>query len=133
MDYVDFENKRGVRNQSFLRGSKAVADKCDTGMITMWLGEEEMNIISQVVNKLGCKMPNYVTDVYKGRRTKYKNVKIWSVVDLGVCKREDILITDGFYNPIEGFVVNKYDDCIFKNIEASEIDVLLNKKVNFSF
>ena len=88
--------------------SKAVADKCDVGMITTWIGQEESQIMEPIVSKLGYPMPNYVTDIYKARRSKYKNVKIWSRVDLGTCRVEDICITDGYYNPIPDFEVLKY-------------------------
>ena len=112
MDYVDFENKRGMRNQSFLRGAKAIADKCDVGMITLWLGDEERGIITKVVDATGCPMPNYVTDIYKGRRSRFRNVKVWSHIDLGTCHRQDILVTDSFYNPIQDFTVTKYEKLI---------------------
>ena len=108
----EFENKRGIRNQSFLRGSKAVADKCDVGMITLWLGDEEKGIITKVVDATGCAMPNYVTDIYKGRRSRFRNVKVWSKIDLGTCRRTDILLTDSFYNPITDFIITKYEKLI---------------------
>ena len=88
--------------------SKGVADKCDVGVITTWIGQEELQIMQGLMNKLNCEMPNYVTDVYKARRSKYKNIKIWSKVDLGTCRVEDICITDGYYNPITDFEVLKY-------------------------
>lgn len=108
----DFENKRGIRNQIFLRGAKAVADKCDVGVITTWMGQEETQIMQGLVSKLNCEMPNYVTDVYKARRSKYKNIKIWSHVDLGTCRVEDVCITDGYYNPIPDFITLKYEKLI---------------------
>ena len=88
--------------------SKAVADKCDVGMITTWIGQEESQIMEPIVSRLGYPMPNYVTDIYKARRSKYKNVKIWSRVDLGTCRVEDICITDGYYNPIPDFDILNY-------------------------
>ena len=103
----DFENKRGIRNQMFLRGAKAVADKCDVGVITTWMGQEETQIMQGLVSKLNCEMPNYVTDVYKARRSK-----IWSHVDLGTCRVEDVCITDGYYNPILDFITLKYEKLI---------------------
>lgn len=106
----DFENKRGIRNQQFLRGAKSISDKCDVGVITTWIGQEESQIMQGLINQLNCEMPNYVTDVYKARRSKYKNIKIWSKVDLGTCRVEDICITDGYYNPITDFVSLEFRD-----------------------
>lgn len=104
----NFKESRGIKDQSFLRNSKAIADKCDIGAICSWVGQEEGQIIQSLANKIGCKMPNYVTDIYKARRSRYKNVKIWSYVDLGTCHSEDLFITDGYYNPITDFEVLKY-------------------------
>lgn len=51
-----------------------------------------------------------VTDVYKARRSKYKDVKIWSKIDLGTCRVEDLFITDAYYNPINDFKELKISD-----------------------
>lgn len=84
--------------------AKGIADKIDLGAITCLIGEEEENIIREIVSQHpNMLMPNYVTDIYKLRRGRYKNVKIWSRVDLSTCTIEDIFITDGRYRPIEDF------------------------------
>ena len=105
----DIEAKKGIRNQSFIRGAKSIADKADVGCITVAIPKEEEEIISPLINKFNLKMPNIVTDIYKVRRSPYKNVKIWSRVDLGTCRVEDILVTDGYYNPISNFETLEYD------------------------
>lgn len=72
-------------------------------------------------------MPNYVIDIYKARRSKYKNVKIWSFVDLGTCRVEDLFITDGYYNPITDFEILKYEkksSTSFKQEEKKEPEEL---------
>lgn len=99
----DFENKKGIRNEKFLRGAKSIADKIDMGAIMTLVGDEEREIIEGIAYQYRLEVPNYVTDIYKIRRGQYKNVKIWSKIDLGTCTLEDILITDGSYHPIENF------------------------------
>lgn len=119
----NFKESRGIKDQSFLRNSKAIADKCDIGAICSWIGQEENQIVQPLVNRIGCKMPNYVIDIYKARRSKYKNVKIWSFVDLGTCRVEDLFITDGYYNPITDFEILKYEkksSTSFKQEEKKE-------------
>lgn len=44
--------------------------------------------------------PNMVTHVYKNRRGKHKGVKIWSYVNLGNLRVEDLFMTDSNYNLI---------------------------------
>ena len=105
----DYKNQRGVRDQSFLRDSKAIADKADVGSIVVRIGTEEKAIIEPICQQLGLPIPTHVTDVYKNRRSDYTQVKIWSRIDLGTCREQDILITNGFYEIIEDFEVIKYN------------------------
>lgn len=109
----DFENKKGIRNEKFLRGSKAIADKADVGMITMWVGPEENAILDALVRTHGFERPNYVTDIYKGRRNRIRHIKVWSKYDLGICRTEDMFVTDGYYNPIPEFEPVKYEKLIY--------------------
>ena len=105
----DYKNQRGIRDQSFLRDSKAIADKADVGSIVVRIGTEEKAIIEPICQQLGLPIPTHVTDVYKNRRSDYTQVKIWSRIDLGTCREQDILITNGFYEIIEDFEVIKYN------------------------
>ena len=106
----EVDQKKGIRDQRFLRNSKGIADKADIGVISMWVNKEERDIIEHKCHEKGLPIPNYVTDVYKVRRGKYKNVKIWSIVDLGTCKIEDLFMTDGYYNPIDDVKLISYAD-----------------------
>lgn len=68
-------------------------------------------------------MPNTVTDVWKCRRGKHKNVRIWSLVDLGTCRVVDVLITDAYYNVIPNFEVIEYsDDYRFKKDNSVQVE-----------
>jgi hypothetical protein len=50
-------------------------------------------------------MPNQVLDIYKNRRGQFKDIRIWSSSDLGTCRREDIIVTDANYNPIDNITL----------------------------
>lgn len=104
----DFKNGRGVRDQSFIRSSKAVADKADVGCIMVRISDEEKATISPLIESLGLPMPTHVIDVYKNRRSRYNQVKIWTILDLGTCREKDILITTGDYEEIKDFKEIKF-------------------------
>lgn len=106
----EVDQKKGIRDQRFLRNSKGIADKADIGVISMWITQEERDIIEHKCLERGLPIPNYVTDVYKVRRGRHKNVKIWSIVDLGTCQVTDIFMTDGYYNPIDDYRPLAYED-----------------------
>lgn len=47
--------------------------------------------------------PNIVIDVYKNRRGKWTQIRIWGHNDLGTCRRKELFVTDIKNNPIEDF------------------------------
>lgn len=102
-----WKDYKGIRDYNLIRGSKAIADKIDVGGISLPLTEEEHQIADPIARKLGKDLPTQVQDMYKIRRGKYNRVRIWSKVDLGTCRTEDLFLTDSNNNPIE-IVKNQY-------------------------
>lgn len=98
---------KGIRDYNLIRGSKAIADKIDVGGISLPLTEEEHQMVDSIAVKLGKSLPTQVQDMYKIRRGKYNRVRIWSRVDLGTCRTEDLFLTDTSGNIID-IVLNKY-------------------------
>lgn len=91
------DNTKSIKNESAIRGSRAIVDKVDMGCIVNRPTEEDLHIVEGLCSKI----PNSVTDVYKMRRGRYTQVRIWSYVDLGTCRVEDLLVTDGKLNPVK--------------------------------
>ena len=114
-----WKDYKGIRDYNLIRGSKAIADKIDVGGISLPLTEEEHKAMDSVARKLGKDLPTQVQDMYKIRRGKYNRVRIWSKVDLGTCRTEDLFLTDLNGNVID-LVTNQY---LFKD----EINSIINK------
>lgn len=91
------DNTKGIKNESAIRGSRAIVDKVDMGCIVNRPTDEDLHIIEGLCSKI----PNSVTDVYKMRRGRYTQVRIWSYTDLGTCRVEDLLVTDGKLKPVK--------------------------------
>lgn len=92
-------NEKGIKNQNSIRGSKSIVDKADIAMIGGLVPDDQRDQIAPYVAKYG--MPTQVYDVYKVRRGKWTNLKIWSNVDLGTCRRSDVFVTDSNIKEIE--------------------------------
>lgn len=98
---------REVKNESLIRGSKAVADKADLAFITSpIIKEQERGLAERLAAELGTCIPNQILDIYKNRRGKYKNVRLWRYTDLGTCRSIDCFVTDLSNNPID---INELD------------------------
>ena len=94
----DWENKK-TANQNILRGAKALADKLDIGYIGLLPTKEDLDSLEPIINK-GFELherPNIVFHIYKNRRSKHQNVKLWSYVDLGTCRTTNLFITTNDY------------------------------------
>ena len=97
----------GLRDQNCLRGSKAIADKIDIGLIGVRLSEEEYKQIEAICKELKKQNPgkytndpNIVIDVYKNRRGELNCVKIFRYFDYGTCHCEDLFVTDPSYKAV---------------------------------
>ena len=61
-------------------------------------------------------MPNLVTDVYKNRRGRWNMVRIWSMHDLGTCRKYDLFITTANMKSVDEFIIVD-----FKSYESEEL------------
>ena len=96
------EEDGGIKNESAIRGARSIIDKCDIACIGSRVTSEELELLSGITDMIGI-VPNHVIDVYKVRRGRYVNVKIWIAADLGTCRRTDLFVTDEKYRTIDGF------------------------------
>lgn len=53
-----------------------------------------------MMREYGYPNPTHVMDIYKLRRGRYKNVRIWGILDLGTGRWIDLFVTDGNYRVI---------------------------------
>jgi replicative DNA helicase len=107
----DLQEIKGIRDQRCIRGAKAIADKIDCGMVTAKVNQQELITLDKLIKERGIR-PNQVSDIYKMRRGRYNDVRIWSEMDLGTCRIKDLFITDVDFKPIEDFfpITIAYDE-----------------------
>lgn len=95
----EWETKE-VANQNLLRGSKAIADKIDLGMIMLPVMEDDIAKLRNILDNNGLVEPNLKISVYKNRRGEYKDIIIWCTVNLGICRITPLFVTDNYYRII---------------------------------
>ena len=124
------EEEKGIKNEVAIRGSRAIIDKCDVACIVCRVTPEEESLIADMPTSA---IPNQVMDVYKVRRGRYTNVKIWSNVDLGTCRKDDLFITTATYGPVDGYntvdfvFTNEFQDLTFLS-ELNKDNLVANIK-----
>lgn len=112
--------KGGFRDYRNLEGSKSIRNLVDLGCIMARTTDEELQEVSKFIDSFGVK-PNIVTDVYKNRRGRWTNIRIWSYYDYGTCRKTDLFITSASMRKrIDDFTIME-----FKNVEEQNFSSLL--------
>lgn len=82
---------------------------------------DELDIAQEFGSSFGLK-PNLITDVFKNRRGRWTQIRIWSFVDLGICRKKDLFITTPSNKPIEDFQLT-----VFKEKLTPETEQLIKE------
>ena len=100
------------KNEMCIRGAKSIADKCDMGYVMTRISEATWQKLLpnfRVAARDGTidesflkaeNKPTHIIDIYKMRRGRFKNVRIWINLHLGTGYRKDLFITDANNCPI---------------------------------
>ena len=121
------DNNQNIRNESSIAGSRSIINKADIGVIMARPTKEDLEVLQPITTEIGI-APNIVTDVYKVRSGEYTQVRIWSYVDLGTLRKEDLFMTDARYE-----VVQRYGEGLILNWESRnevELDKFLKELEN---
>lgn len=117
----DWKNENN-RDQTIIRGSKALADKADIAGLMMRPTVAELKKIDPILkNRFGGQKPNVYYAIYKNRGGKYVNVKVWLYVDYSTMRVSDLFCTD-------------YDNKLIDKVFLPETFVSVNEDgiVNYS-
>ena len=122
------------KNESCIRGSKAVADKADVGFVMTRVTDKLWNSImtklhaainaGDIPAEIMENRPTHVLDIYKMRRGRYKNVRIWTYLHLGTGYRKDLFITSADNTPMKTpfTIIDGYDNTPFDFEKEGEKD-----------
>lgn len=117
------ENK-DIRNEASLAGGRATINKADYGFIMARPTKEELELIKPFTTKYG-KEANLVFDVYKVRAGQWTQVRIWSVFDAGILRKEDLFMTDSRCDEVD---MSQGFNFQYENWEDEEY-AIISKKV----
>ena len=65
---------------------------------------EEVKLVAGIMEYTG-QLPNIVIDIFKNRRGRWTQVRLWGRNDLGICQRKDYFMTTADNKPIKDFHV----------------------------
>ncbi|MGG3890233.1 DnaB-like helicase C-terminal domain-containing protein [Metabacillus fastidiosus] len=86
--------KGSVIDSTFIRGGKSIIDKADGAMIILPISKIEKKDIEEILKKGFHKPPNYVTHIFKNRGNRVDKAKVFSYVDMGTMRIQDLFVTN---------------------------------------
>lgn len=121
------------KNEMSIRASKAIVDKADVGYVMTKIGPKTWDSIVPAL-RVACRegkidtqyiddelyRPTHILDIYKMRRGRYKNVRIWVNLDLGTGHRKDLFMTTADNFPISSYMDMFADATVKEIIDWSE-------------
>lgn len=119
----DDDPKGGFKDFRNVQGSKAIVNLADFACIMSRPSVEEINQIAEFKKSFGF-TPNLVTDIYKNRRGRWNMVRIWSVHDLGTCRKHDLFITTANMKSVNEFII--VDFTAYEDESLKELEMLYN-------
>lgn len=130
-----------IKDETLLRGSKAMADRIDLGEIVLRPTKQEIECVKKIMhNMFGVPLPNYVRHIYKVRRGKLTKIRVWQFADLSTGRTKDLFITDNYYNLIETEIAEAEIDKVieehstdFRDVKVSEDEKVEATNLLFDF
>ena len=105
-------------DQQLLRGAKAISDKVDNGSILLPIRESDKAIIAQSIAKGFELEPTHVVHIYKVRRGRFNNIRLYIHFDRSTCRTTDCFATDN-----EGKLID---------INDTNVELILDQTVDTS-
>lgn len=86
------DSNTNIRNEGSIAGSRSIINKADIGAIMARPTKEELDFFKTDEGQQFS--PNIVTDIFKVRSGEWNQVRIWSDVNLGNLRKEDLFVTN---------------------------------------
>lgn len=115
------DESKDIRNEASLAGSRAVINKADMGCIMARPTTEELKLLDDVITETR-KEPNIVTDIYKLRGGEFTQTRIWSQMDLGTLRKEDLFVTNARLESV---------DIQYENVNVELAEELTENTISF--
>lgn len=110
----DARRDESIRDSGAIKGSKSLQARADLGIVTMRPTIKELKALEPIIQRYG-KEPNLCFNVYKNRGGTLVMVKVWSYLNMGNMRIENLFTTRW------NFVLEKVDETYIKKYVKDEV------------
>lgn len=126
-DYKDDNNK----DAGALKGSKSIIEKADGGILALPVTHKDLKRLKPILERagnFGTLVPNMSYYVFKNRGNKWKNIIIWTKLNMGTMREVDCFVTNYNYElipDVEKTLIDfQLDDVGNVGIIESDVEVI---------
>ena len=91
----------GIRDSGAIKGGKSLQARADLAVVTMRPTHKELTALKPIIETYNFPTPNLCYNIYKNRGGILVMVKVWSVVNLGNMKIENLFATNWNFQRIK--------------------------------
>ena len=125
----DSYKEDGNKDGSALKGSKAIIEKADGGILALPVSFKDLKKLEPILTSDGCfgnNKPNMSYYIFKNRGGKWKSVIVWTKLDMGTMRETDCFVTNYNYELITDIERTIQD---FGDIDVGDVE-LINGEIN---
>lgn len=123
-------NWKDEKDANALKGSKAIIEKADYGVISLPGTPQDLKKLKPILETGFFKEPNYCYHIFKNRGGKWKNVIVWTRLNMGTMREVDCFVTNTEYELISDIEKTILEFEIDDIGDVSKFDNLENVDVN---
>lgn len=93
-------NWKEEKDANALKGSKAIIEKADHGLIALPVSKEDLKKLSPILKDGFYKEPNFAYYIFKNRGGRYNAIIVWTRMNLGTVREVDCFVTNNDFELI---------------------------------
>lgn len=87
-------NWKDEKDANALKGSKAIIEKADYGVISLPVTPQDLKKLKSVLDSGFYEEPNYCYHIFKNRGGKWKSIIVWTKLNMGTMREHDCFVTN---------------------------------------
>ena len=87
-------NWKEEKDANALKGSKAIIEKADYGVISLPATPQDLKKLKSVLESGFYEIPNYCYHIFKNRGGKWNSIVIWTKLNMGTMREKDCFVTN---------------------------------------
>jgi replicative DNA helicase len=116
-------NYKMEKDSNAIKGSKSILEKADNGVLALPVTTEDLKKLQPILDNNFYQIPNFSYYIIKNRGGKWKSIIVWTKLNLGNVREQDVFVTNTNYELIRDIEPTLLD---FQFDDVGDCDPIVN-------